>query len=155
MEFDRFLDVIRAFEREGVDYVLVGGVAVNLHGIARATEDIDFFVRPDAANIERLKRSLRSLWDDPEIEEIRIEDFEEYPTLRYGPPGEELVIDILTRLGTAFSFADMESETVEIEGVGIKVATPRTLVRMKRNTLRPIDKADAAALEGLFGTGEL
>jgi len=151
MEFERFLDVIRAFERAGLDYVLVGGVAVNLHGIARATEDIDFFVRPDPANIERLKRALRSLWNDPEIDDIRAEDFERYPTLRYGPPGDELVIDVLTRLGTAFSFEDLESESVEIEGVRIRVATPQTLVRMKRNTLRPIDKADATALERLFG----
>lgn len=152
MEFDRFLDVIRAFQRAGVDYVLVGGVAVNLHGIARATEDIDFFVRPDPENVERLKEALRSLWSDPEIDEIHIEDFEAYPTLRYGPPGEELMIDILTRLGTAFSFDSLEAETLEIEGLQVNVATPQTLIRMKQNTLRPIDKADAAALERLFGT---
>ena len=153
MEFDRFLDVIRAFERAGLDYVLVGGVAVNLHGIARATEDIDFFVRPDAANVERLKRALHSLWNDPEIDDIRVEDFEEYPNVRYGPPGEDLVIDILTRLGTAFAFEDLDSEITEVEGVRIRVATPQTLVRMKRNTVRPIDKADVDALERLFGTG--
>jgi len=58
MEFTRFLDVIRAFERANVDYVLVDGVAVNLHGILRATEDIDFFVRPEHDNVERLKRAL-------------------------------------------------------------------------------------------------
>jgi hypothetical protein len=154
MEFERFLDVVRALGREQVDYVLVGGVAVNLHGIVRATEDIDFFVRPEPENVERLKQALRSLWKDPEIEEIRAEDFETYPTLRYGPPGDELVIDILTRLGTAFSFEDIVAEDVEIEGVRIRVATPETLVRMKRNTLRPIVKADAAALARLFGIEE-
>ena len=150
MEFGRFLDVIRAFDRARVEYILVGGVAVNLHGIVRATEDIDFFVRPGAENIERLKNALRSVWDDPEIDGIRAEDFADYPTLRYGPPGDELVIDILTRLGTAFRFEDLEAETVTIEGVAVRVATPRTLVRMKKNTLRPIDKADAAALTRIF-----
>lgn len=155
MEFGRFLDVIRAFENAKVDYILVGGVAVNLHGIVRATEDIDFFVRPDARNIERLKSALRSLWDDPEIDEIRVEDFADYPTLRYGPPGEELVIDILTKLGTAFRFEDLEAESLTVEGVAIKVATPQTLLRMKRNTIRPIDKADAAALARIFRLGEI
>lgn len=153
MEFERFLDVIRAFERAAVEYVLVGGVAVNLHGIARATEDIAFFVRPERANIERLKRALHSPWNDPEIDAIRVEDFEEYSTLRYGPPGDDLVIDVLTRIGTAFAFDDIKSETLEIEGVRIRVATPETLVRMKRDTVRPIDKADATALERLFGIG--
>jgi hypothetical protein len=47
MDFGRFLDVLRAFGREDVDYILVGGVAVNLHGVVRATEDIDLLVRPE------------------------------------------------------------------------------------------------------------
>ena len=150
MEFGRFLDVIRAFERARVEYILVGGVAVNLHGIVRATEDIDFFLRAEPENVERLKTALRSLWDDPEIDGIRCEDFETYPTLRYGPPGEDLVIDILTKLGTAFRFEDLEAETLTVEGVPVRVATPRTLVRMKKGTLRDIDKADAAALARIF-----
>ena len=150
MNFGRFLDVLRAFERAEVDYVLVGGVAVNLHGIVRATEDIDFFVRPEPGNIERVKDALRSIWKDPEIDGIRAEDFEQYPTLRYAPPGEEIVVDLLTRLGTAFAFEDLEAESVTIEGVSVCVATPRTLVRMKRGTLRMIDKADAAALSRAF-----
>ena len=154
MEFGRFLDVIRAFERAQVDYILIGGVAVNLHGIVRATEDIDFFVRPEAKNIERLKLALRSLWNDPEIDEIRLEDFEAYPTVRYGPPEEELVIDILTSLGTAFRFEDLAAETLTVEGVPVRVATPATLVRMMQNTIRPIDKADAAALARIYRIGD-
>ena len=55
MDLGRFLDVLRAFENEQVEYVLVGGVAVNLHGIVRATEDIDVFVRPERENVEKLK----------------------------------------------------------------------------------------------------
>jgi hypothetical protein len=74
-----------------------------------------------------------------------------YPTLRYGPPGDDAVIDVLTRLGTAFAYEDLEAETIEIEGVRVRIATPATLVRMKRNTIRPIDKADAAALSHLYG----
>ncbi len=100
-------------------------------------------------------RSISCLWDDPEIDGIRTEDFGPYPTLRYGPPGEELVIDVLTRLGTAFSFDDLQAETLEIEGVLVRIATPETLVRMKSRTLRPIDRADAEALARLFGIGEI
>jgi hypothetical protein len=150
MDFGRFLDIVRAFERERVEYVLVGGVAVNLHGIVRATEDIDFFVRPDPDNVERLKAALRSLWDDEDIEKIRAEDFITYPTLRYGPPRDDVVVDILTRLGSAFRFEDLEAETLLVEGVPVRVATARTLVRMKARTFRPIDAADAAALRRIF-----
>jgi hypothetical protein len=154
MDFSGFLDVIRAFERARVEYILVGGVAVNLHGVVRATEDLDFFVRPEPENIERLKAALRSLWKDPEIDEIRPQDFETYPTLRYGPPTGGFVIDILTRLGTAFRYEDLEFERLTVEGVPVRVATPATLVLMKRGTLRPIDQADAAALTRIFGLEE-
>src|SRR5258706_87012 len=79
MDFERFLDLLKALKREGVDYVLVGGVAVNLHGIVRATEDVDPFIRPSEDNVERLKRALRSLWDDPEIAQISARDFAGQP----------------------------------------------------------------------------
>jgi len=150
MDFRRFLEVVEAFERQGVDYILVGGVAVNLHGLARMTEDIDFFVRPDGENVERLKRALRSLWNDAEIDAIRASDFDSYPNLRYGPPDEDLVIDVITRLGARFGYEDLEAETLTVEGVRVRVATPATLVRMKSGTVRPIDQADAAALRKMF-----
>ena len=152
MDFERFLAVLRALEREGVDYALVGATALGLHGIVRATEDIDLFVRPQADNVERLRRALRAVWDDPDVEQITAEDLAgQYPTIRYGPPGEAFVIDLLSRLGSAFRFEDLEVETLTIEGVAVRVATPATLYRMKKDTLRPIDRADAAALREKFG----
>ena len=104
MSFDQFLEVIRAFERERVEYILVGGVAVDIHGIVRATEDVDFFVRPTATNVERIRAALRSLWDDPHIAEITAADLAgDYPTIRYGPPAGSILIDLLAGLGTAFA----------------------------------------------------
>jgi len=151
MDFDKFLEVLRALAREGVDYVLVGAVALGIHGLVRATEDVDLFIRPDGENVERLKRALRSVWDDPEIAGITAQDLAgEYPTVRYGPPGEGFVIDLLSRLGSAFAFEDLEAETVSLEGVPVRVATPTTLYRMKKGTVRPIDRADAAALREKF-----
>lgn len=41
MDFEKFLALLKALAHEGVDYVLVGGVALNVHGIVRATEDVD------------------------------------------------------------------------------------------------------------------
>lgn len=145
------LELVRALEDEGVDYVLVGGAAINLHGIIRATEDIDFFVRPEEGNVAGLRRALRRLWDDPDIEQIRAEDLAgPYPTVRYGPPGEDFVVDLISRLGTAVAYDDLEWNAISIEGVDVRVATPSTLYRMKRDTVRPIDHADAATLKDKF-----
>ena len=151
MDFEKFLLLLRQLEQHQVDYVLIGGVALSLHGLVRATEDIDLFVRPDEDNIACLRRALRAVWADPDIEQITAQDLAgEYPTVRYGPPGEEFVIDFLSRLGSAFQFTDIEAETIEIEGVRVRLATPAMLYRMKRGTLRPIDRADAAALREKF-----
>ncbi|HTQ85553.1 MAG TPA: hypothetical protein VMI93_05045, partial [Candidatus Solibacter sp.] len=68
------------------------------------------------------------MWSDPEIDGIHQEDLAgNYPTIRYGPPGEDFVIDLMTRLGEAFSYKDLAAETASWEGIAFHVATPETL----------------------------
>lgn len=151
MDFAKVIDVLRALDREKVRYVLVGGVAVNLHGLGRTTQDLDLFLSPEPMNIERLKTALSSVFADPSIAEISAEDLAgDYPTVRYVPPDESFVIDLMARLGEAFRYDDLESEDMQVEGVRVSVATPRTLYRMKKDTLRPIDRMDAEALRRKF-----
>lgn len=144
-----------SLNEENVDYVLIGGAALNVHGLLRATEDIDFFIAPDEANIERLKRALHEVWDDDAIDEITADDLcGEYPALRYGPPTGSVFLDIMTRLGQRTRWEDLEWEEVELRGVKVRVATPRTLFEMKKDTVRPRDRADAQALANAFDVGD-
>lgn len=155
MDFDRVVTLLRALAAEDVEYALVGGVALGLHGLIRATEDVDLFVRPTHENIEKLRRALRAVWNDPDIEQITERDLGgEYPTVRYGPPDGSMVIDLIGRLGEAVSFDDLDVEHRTLDGADVKLATPRTLYHMKRDTVRPIDHADAAALRAKFGLDE-
>ncbi len=154
MEFEVFRRLLLALSETGVDYVLVGGVAVNLHGIVRATEDIDLFVRLDESNIERLKSALQSVWDDPDIVTISARDFDEdCATLRYAPPNTALVVDIITRIDTEFTYGDLEAQDIEVGDALARVATIPTLIRMKEGTLRSIDQADTAALSAYLSHG--
>jgi hypothetical protein len=149
--FDRLLDLLRALQDESVEYVLFGGQAVNLHGIPRFTEDIDLFVNPTRRNVDRLRRALRRLWHDPEIEEIRAEDLAgDYAVVRYGTP-DGFAVDLVARIGEMFSYGDVESEEIVLEGVAVRIATPGMLYRMKKDTVRPLDHADAADLKAKFG----
>lgn len=130
MNLDRVFDVLRAFEREKVRYTLIGGVALNFHGLARTTEDIDFLVAPDEDNVARIKKALHSVFADPEIEQISSADLGgEYPTIRYGPPKDPFVIDLVSHFGEAASFADVEAVEQDIEGIKVRIATPRALKR--------------------------
>lgn len=147
MDFGKVLGLVKAMNDEGVEYITFGAVALNLHGVVRATMDADFFIRPDRDNVERLKRALRRLWDDPSIEEISADDLlGDYPSVAYGPPDETFSMDFLTRLGEVYSFDNLASETVEYEGIPIRVVTVETLYEMKMNTVRPMDKVDAGRL---------
>ena len=156
MDLETTKSILAAFERRGVRYVVVGAVAINLLGLARATEDIDLFVAPEADNIERLKQALREVFDDPAIEEISAEDLMgDYPAVQYVPPSGTFHLDLLTRLGEAFSFDDLEALRVELDGLVVNVASPRTLVLMKRGTVRPRDWGDAEVLRRRFGIEDL
>src|SRR5207237_5365629 len=137
MDFDKVLSLVREMNRERVDYIVFGALALNIHGIVRATTDADFFVKADRDNIERLKRALRNIWSDPHIDEISAEDLlGEYPSITYGPPEESFAIDLLTRLGEVYTFDDLPSEIIEIEGVPVRVVTAAKLYEMKRDTVR-------------------
>ena len=151
MDLERVFDVLRAFEREKVRYILIGGVALNFHGLARATQAIDFLVSPDPGNVDRLKKALQSVFHDPEIEQISAEDLNgQYPTVRYGPPDDPFVIDLVSRFGELAGFDDVEAEDQVVEGIRVSIATPRALYRLKKDTVRPIDRADAQALKRRF-----
>ena len=63
-------------------------------------------------------------------------------------------LDLLARLGERFEFDDIEASTVELEGEPVRAATPNALYEMKRDTVRPQDRADAAALRRTFDLEE-
>ena len=131
--------------------MVVGAVALGLHGFVRATEDLDLFVRPTPDNVARFKQALYSLWPDPEIDTIDAGEFAgEYPSIRYGAPDGGFTVDLLSRLGERYEYDDLDSTMVDFEGEPVPVATPRTLYEMKRDTLRALDGADAAVLRRTF-----
>ncbi|MFW6197617.1 MAG: nucleotidyl transferase AbiEii/AbiGii toxin family protein [Myxococcota bacterium] len=151
---DEVLRVIENLNRARVDYVVVGGVALNLHGLVRATEDLDIFIRPDEENIERLRTALGAVWEDPDIDQITAEDLcGDYPAVRYGPPDGSIYLDIMTRLGETTRYADLIVDEKDAHGVRVRVASPRSLYQMKKDTVRPIDRSDALALSAAFDLG--
>lgn len=147
--------LLAALDDEKVEYVLVGSMAMAAWGVVRATQDVDFFVLPEPDNIERLRAALRSVFADPAIDEISAEDLAgDYPAIQYVPPEGGYSLDILARLGEAFTYRDLEWKEVRVDGVRVRAATPRMLVRMKRDTVRPQDQVDAAELRRRFQLGE-
>ena len=55
-------------------FKIVGGVALNLVGLPRATQDLDIFVDPTAENVAQLRQALHDVFEDPSIDEISADD---------------------------------------------------------------------------------
>lgn len=138
MDRDEIIRVLRAFESSALEYVLIGAAAMGFHGIVRATEDLDLFIRATPDNVERLRVALRDAYDgDPHIDEISADDLMgDYPAVRYYPPTGDLYFDVMTRLGDFARFETVDSEIKEVSGTRVSVATPAALYRLKKGTVR-------------------
>ncbi len=81
--FQDYKDLLSAFHPHGVRYLIVGGYAVIFHAQPRFTQDIDFFIKADAANSSAIFAALASFVAP--LQGIRPEDFAE-PTafFRFG-----------------------------------------------------------------------
>jgi len=64
--------LLRSLNAREVEYVIIGATAFPIHGYARATLDIDLFIRPENHNGERLLKALRDFGYD--VQDLTIED---------------------------------------------------------------------------------
>lgn len=139
MDYDVTRRVLAALNEHAVAYKVFGAVALNLHGLARATQDLDIFVAPEVANIARLREALMSVFGDPHIDEISADDLlGEYPAVQYVPPAGDFYIDILTRLGELYSYDELDAEVEDFDGVPVTAHAVR-------------DEAGCSAVEGSSG----
>ncbi|HDL17518.1 MAG TPA: hypothetical protein ENH29_00520 [Bacteroidetes bacterium] len=148
-QFDEFIRVIKVLEEKNVEYVLIGGVAMVLHGLERLTRDIDIFINPSKKNISNLQKALNSIFHDKSIEEITLDEFANYSVIRYGTPNG-FNIDLVSQLGEAVTFNDLAWESIDYREIIIKIATPETLYNLKKNTLRDKDKMDILFLKEII-----
>ena len=141
---------MRAFAANDVTYILIGGFAVILHGLSRLTADIDIFVKPETENLQRLKKALKEVFPtDNEIDSLSLSDLHDYAVVRFGTV-DDFYIDLIAGIGEMLRYEDLDYEVREIAGAQIRIATPETLLRMKKDTVRPEDKRDARFLAELI-----
>lgn len=134
-----------------VEFLVVGGVAVTLHGYARLTEDVDILVRRTPENIARLLGSL-STYGEGFARELSEADFtEEEGAIRIVEESEQSQIDIFTQMsGLKFDDAELDAPTFPLAGREIRYASKSTLLRLKEGSSRDKDRIDAAALRQLI-----
>jgi len=126
--YDNFIELMSSFEKNEVEYVLIGGLAINLHGFNRNTQDIDLFVNSTEENINKLKKSLFQVFEDDDIDEISIEELNKFPVIRYGS-SSGIQIDLIVKLGEVFFKKFHDLDIKEIDGVAIMTDTDNSKLK--------------------------
>jgi hypothetical protein len=146
-EEDDLLKLCAALNSQGSKYIVIGGMAMNQHGMLRATEDIDLLVESSPENQEKVRRALEVL-PDKAVKEMNETDLDSYTVVRVA---DEVVVDLmLAACGITYDEAVNEIETREIRGVSIPFASAALLLRMKQ-TYRDKDIADRMFLKHKLG----
>ncbi len=148
------LERLRAAE---VDFVLVGGLAVNAWGYLRATRDVDLVPDPSTENLARLDALLVDLGGKVEVGGQLLEPSAIRTFLRTGDRTLVLTdlgrVDVLQGLPQIPPFAalDARASEVDIDGLKVKVCSLDDLLAMKRASDRARDRDDLEALEAARG----
>ena len=140
-----YTDMLKCLNNAGVDYILVGGWAVNMYGYIRATVDLDIWILADRANAQRVYAALGEF--GAPISNVKPEDFAEDGII-FQIGVAPCRIDIITRIsGVSYVDAARRAEPKEIDGVAVKVISIEDLITNKKASGRTKDLADVEVLE--------
>jgi len=142
-----YVDMLRALVEAGVEFMLVGAHAMAVHGVPRATLDLDVYVRASAENAPRVIAALRAFGAPLSAHEVTQEDFEHSGTVyQLGLPPNR--IDLITRIsGVEFEEAWASRVVTRIGELEIPVIGRGPLLANKRAAGRDKDLVDVRLLE--------
>jgi hypothetical protein len=148
LDAERILVVLAEHE---VDYVIVGGLAVQTHGHVRTTVDIDIYPRPTPTNLARLADALNALEAEilnPQGDGVRIDARTLPRATLWQFATKHGAIDVLHDAPGAPPYEQLRARALEITlgRVELAVAGLDDLISMKRASARPVDIEDLAAL---------
>lgn len=151
--------VFRKFGEKKIKYLVVGGIAVNLHGFPRVTGDLDIMLDlKDEKTMEQFVEVIKELGFKPRVPVI-IDDFScaekrelwiEEKNMKvfsvYNPSNEIEHIDVLIENPIDFESAYKRREIFKADDIKIPVISIDDLIIMKKNAGRKRDQIDISAL---------
>lgn len=149
-------ELFRALARHQVDYVTIGGVAIQAYGAQRMTQDLDVAIAASRENMERLAAALTDL--DARILGPGGQRSRAVPSAALLASGDQWhlvsdhgLLDVVTLPAHLGSFAEVRARAHEVPlgDVSVPIAHRDDLLEMKRASGRPQDLADVELLESL------
>ncbi len=154
-------EIFKKLNQHRVDYVVVGGVAVVLHGVVRLTADLDLMVELKENNLKKFLSVMKELGYTPRVP-VKAESFLD-PALRtswikeknmevfsfYNPRLPLNLIDIFIHEPISYEEIKNTSVTIKAGNVNIPLVSIENLIELKKISGRPQDRADIKALKRL------
>ncbi len=154
-----YIDLFSALERYHVQYLLIGGLAVSLHGVERATMDVDITVAMQPDNLAALIGMAQELKLTPVLP-VPLETLNDITQLKtwqrernlqaFALRTQELAgvtLDILLFPPVDFNAMHARAVVFNVASVNVQVAAIDDLIALKRAVGRPVDLSDIAHLE--------
>ncbi len=145
-------ELFRVLAEHGVAYLIIGGVAAQVHGRRRTTMDLDVTPAPEPENFKRLAAALLALdahpvdlgpsAPTPTAAQLRVAPVVPPLSTRHGE------LHILNEVPGATEYARMRARalTTDFDGIAVTIVGVDDLIRMKQTTGRPSDIEDIEAL---------
>ncbi|MBK0382215.1 hypothetical protein I5M32_04515 [Pedobacter sp. SD-b] len=137
-----FRDFLEALNGAEVNYILVGGFSVILHGYSRTTGDMDIWVRKSAENYQKIKKAFLNFGMPVfDMTEANFLGHPNWDVFTFGVPPS--AIDIMVKLkGLEFEDCFLKAVDFEDDGLLIKCIQFDDLIKAKNATSRPKDIND-------------
>jgi len=149
-----FEKIFKALNDGGVDYLVIGGVAVNLYGYLRTTGDLDIVLFLNEENLNRTTVVMKKLGYTERlpihIQELQNEEFarkmmkeRNLMAFTYMPEGNNpLIIDVVIDESLRFKELADRSVVKDVGGVNVPIISIDDLIEIKRKAGRPKDMED-------------
>lgn len=151
-------EILREFQKQKVKYVLVGGIAVNLHGYMRATADLDILLEMSNENLGKVVKILKRQGyrvkqpvdpmgiADKKIREDWIKN-KHMKAFNFYKEDEFKEVDIIIKSPVSYDMAKRNIQRIKIGKMTLPVIALKDLIKMKKRTTRDIDKIDIKTLQ--------
>jgi hypothetical protein len=146
--FSQFEKLLAGLAQADIDFAVVGGLAVALNGLVRATEDVDIIVADDPQNIRRLLNYLAA-WGEGWARELKAEEF--IPQEGSIRVIEDFPLDIFTRMrGHSIHDFRPRLRSIDVQGQKVQYISAQDLITLKEGSWREKDKIDVEFLRDLI-----
>lgn len=145
---EQILDVWRYLSENNVNYLTIGGFAVNIYGYGRNTGDIDIFIEDTIVNRENLRKAIK---------QMGLGDFESINTMQFIPGWTDFTLNFNLRLDIMTSVKGLENQSftailekanvIDINGIPVFFIDYKNLIIAKKAANRPKDLLDIEELE--------